>query len=162
VMPATGALVPIPAVLSGADVWPLERIAILNQESNHDQVRHCHASLHRRPGPVLGCGASSLLPKQVFVLRPGGDVLCPRGELLCAGPDERRTDDTGASGGLCSAPGALGQHEPRRSLGRHVAECGRATDLQELFVRPIATDSGQLQCAAENPRPPQRINAVPR
>lgn len=111
VIPATGALVLISAVLAGADVWPLGKIANLNQESNHVQVRHCHSNLLCRIGPVHGCGAGSLLPKQVIVLRthvlhPGADVL--RSVLL-----DSRTGNSGASGGLCAPPDAFGQYEFR-------------------------------------------------
>jgi hypothetical protein len=60
--------------------------AILNQESNHVQVRRCHTSLFGRSGFVLGSGASSMLPQQVFVLCSRTDMLRPRAELLRSGP----------------------------------------------------------------------------
>lgn len=130
VVPATGALVTISAVPSRQTVGLLG-IAILNQESNHVQVRRCHRSLLGRSGIVLGHRASSLLPP-VLRLCTRANMLRPCADLLRPGRDECCPRSSGTR--FCTAAGPVGKHQPGRTLARHVAERRRTTDVSQLFL----------------------------
>jgi hypothetical protein len=52
------------------------------------------------------------LPEQIFLLRPGANMLCPRGDLLLSGASVCLADGArGASGRLCAPPGPHDQYE---------------------------------------------------